>query len=326
MGVIQGTNQTWEARLLAKAQGAAQSLEGHMLDWLVHADDDELARAHETCRDITYAHSRTFFLASAWLPPEKRRAARALYAFCRVTDDLVDEADGEADEQLAALETWRGQALASCRIDDDVCIAWADARIRFQIPRGYSEQLIAGVARDIGQTRYGTFTELTEYAYAVASTVGLMAMHIIGYDDEAAIPYAIRLGVALQLTNILRDVGEDYARGRIYLPQDELAAFRIDEAQIAAGRVDDNWRAFMRFQIARNRRLYESARPGIAMLSRDGRLAITAAADLYRDILVDVERNDYNAFTRRASLSTREKLARMPRIWWRSQRAGKAPA
>jgi phytoene synthase len=130
--------------------------------------------------------------------------------------------------------------------------------------------------------------------------------------------------VALQLTNILRDVGEDWQAGRVYLPQDELAGFGLDEADLAAGRVDDRWRAFLRFQIERNRRLYAEAMPGIALLSQGGRLAIAAAADLYRAILDEIEANDYDVFTRRARVSGRRKLARLPGLWWQARRL--APA
>ena len=169
-------------------------------------------------------------------------------------------------------------------------LAWSHARSVYRIPQRYAEQLIDGVARDLRQTRYQTFDELAEYSYGVASTVGLMSMHIVGFRGPEAIPYAVKLGVALQLTNILRDVGEDYRSGRVYLPQAELATFGITEDQIAAGRVDDRWREFMRFQISRNRVLYKEAWPGIAMLDRDGRFAIAPRQALHHaGDIADVE-------------------------------------
>jgi 15-cis-phytoene synthase len=148
----------------------------------------------------------------------------------------------------------------------------------------------------------------------------LMAMHIIGFRNEEAIPYAIKLGVALQITNILRDVGEDWRNGRLYLPSEELAQFDLDESDVAAGVIDDRWRNFMRFQIERTHQLYDEAFPGIAMLNADGRFAIAAAADLYRAILGDIERHDYDVFSRRAHISATGKLARLPGIYQRSQR------
>ncbi len=217
--------------------------------------------------------------------------------------------------------TWRQHILApQPNRDDLVAIAWADARLRYGIPQRYAEQLIEGVARDLRQVRYNTFDDLTTYAYGVASTVGLMSMHIIGFAGPEAIPYAIKLGVALQLTNILRDVGEDWRAGRIYLPREELEAFGVSEAGFAAATVDDRWQAFMRFQIERNRRLYAEAWPGISLLDPDGQLAIAAAAEFYEAILGDIERNDYDVFNRRAHVGGWGKLKQIPRIWWRSKK------
>jgi phytoene synthase len=276
-----------------------------------------LRRAYAHCEAITAHHSRSFHLASRLLPAAKRRAARALYAFCRTTDDLVDCPSGDVEAKLTG---WRHQgALPEPPADDLVAVAWADTRSRYHIPHRYAEQLIDGVARDLRQTRYTTFEDLAAYAYGVASTVGLMSMHIIGFAGSAAIPYAIKLGVALQLTNILRDVGEDWQAGRVYLPQEELAAFALTEADLAAGQVDARWRAFMQFQIERNRRLYAEAWPGIALLNRDGRFAIAAAAGLYQAILDDIEAHDYDVFNRRAQVSKWGKLSRLPGLWWQSR-------
>jgi phytoene synthase len=152
----------------------------------------------------------------------------------------------------------------------------------------------------------------------VASTVGLMSMHIVGYESQDAVPYAVKLGIALQLTNILRDIGEDWRMGRLYLPLDELGTFGLREADLAA-RVDDRWRAFMRFQIDRVQRLYDEAAPGIALLNADGRFAIAAAAGLYRAILDDIEANDYDVFHHRAHVGPWGKLRRLPGIWWSSR-------
>ncbi len=172
---------------------------------------------------------------------------RALYAFCRVTDDVVDRPVGDPAVGLADGAT---RALSfSPPTDDLVAVAWADARVRFAIPQHYAEQLISGVGRDLYQNRYESFEDLAAYSYGVASTVGLMSMHITGFTDKHAIPYAVKLGVALQITNILRDVAEDWRNGRLYLPRQELWAFGLSEADLTAGIVTDKWREFMRFQI-----------------------------------------------------------------------------
>jgi 15-cis-phytoene synthase len=309
--------QSWEYRLLDWAHAPLVEGAPHVT---VQAENAVLRAAYAHCDQITHLHSRTFYLASGLLPKEKRRAARALYAFCRITDNIIDS-EQEAEARRNQLESWRRQIMfPSPFTKEAVVLAWADTRARFHIPHGYAQQLIDGVARDLTQTRYATFDELAEYAYGVASTVGLMAMHITGYRDDGAVPYAVKLGVALQLTNILRDIGEDFRNGRLYLPQDELAAYGLSSETVQEGIVDDRWRAFMRFQITRNRRLYDEAQPGMTLLDPDGRFAITAAASLYRAILDDIEAHDYNVFTRRAHVSLGGKLRRLPDIWWTSRK------
>jgi phytoene synthase len=203
---------------------------------------------------------------------------------------------------------------------DPVLLAWTDTRRRHGIPQRYVEQLLDGVAQDLQPRPLQTFDDLAAYAYGVASTVGLMSMHIIGYAGAEAVPHAIKLGVALQVTNILRDVGEDWRAGRLYLPLAELEHFGLAPAAVGAATLDDRWRAFMRFQIDRNRRLYAEAWPGIRLLHRDGRLAVMAAADLYRGILDDIEAHDYDVFHRRAHLGGWAKLKRLPRLWRESRR------
>lgn len=310
----------WEYQLLTQASEAWQSLRATHHEPI--RNPRLLQRAYRHCEAMTAAHSRSFYLASTLLPPDKRRAVRALYAFCRTSDDLVDRPSSDPER---ALQSWRLRALAHRPAEDDlVAVAWSDAVARYRIPHRYAEQLISGVARDLYQMRYASFEDLAGYAYGVASTVGLMSMHIVGFSGPEAMPSAIKLGVALQVTNALRDVGEDFKLGRIYLPQNELAAFGLGEDDLAQSRVDGRWRAFMRFQIARNRRLYAEAWSGIALLDRDGRFAIAAAAELYRGILDDIEANDYDVFSRRAHVSTARKARVLARLWLRDYAMGRA--
>lgn len=307
--------QAWETTLLTWAYRA---LEDHIPIEQVKADSSTLASAYAYCEEMTRIHSRTFYVASSLLPKEKRLAVRALYAFCRVTDDIIDE--GQGAQRLDALENWRLLSLdPHPPAHEPVALAWADTRARFNIPQGYVEQLIEGVARDLTQSRYATFDDLAAYSYGVASTVGLMAMHIIGFQGDKAIPYAVRLGVALQLTNILRDVGTDWQMGRLYLPQDELGLYGLREDDLPLHTRDERWDAFMSFQIERTRELYTEALPGVGMLNAEGRFAIAAAAELYRAILDDIERNRYDVFNRRAYVGKVGKLRRLPGIWWRSR-------
>ena len=319
--------QYWEHPLLDMAHAAMES-DGHTIplnyDRAHAAVRPALDEADLRCETITRENSKTFFMASGLLPPEKRRATRALYAFCRLSDDLVDRPHEE--DSASALEAWRRMVIRgeNPRIGlpgaaRPISLAWGEARRAFRIPRGYVEQLIDGLALDLQPTRYETFSDLARYCYGVACTVGLMSMHITGYSGREAIPYAIRLGVALQLTNILRDIGDDWQAGRFYLPREELTAFGLDESDLDEGRIDNRWRAFMRFQITRARRLYQESLPGVALLHRDGRFAIGAAGELYRGILDQIEANDYDVFTQRAALSKWGKLRRLPGIWLRAQ-------
>jgi phytoene synthase len=297
----------WEKHLSSLAQGA-HCTSGDVPAFVAReAQDRALEQAVSACEAITAEYSRSFYLATSLLPREKRRAMRVLYAFCRTADNLADEDVEQPELKLRRLR--EGMARGGKAHGMPVLEAWADIRDRYQIPSCYAEQLLDGVERDLVQMRYRTFEDLSVYCYGVASTVGLMSMHITGYSGKQAVPYAIKLGVALQLTNILRDVAEDWTAGRLYLPLDELEAFGLDETDVAAGRIDERWKAFMRFQIARARRLYGEAMPGITLLHPDGRFAVSAAAVLYRGILDDIQAHDFDVFNRRAFVSRWRKLS-----------------
>ena len=303
----------WEHQLLALAGHIPHpSTRPFFSYW---AGDAAMRNAYKQAETITAEHSKSFYFASGLLPEEKRSAVRALYAFCRTVDDIVDEVESKKDRDFE-LDYWRNIVqTASSSTDDLVAAAWADTLTRYHIPRHYALQLIDGVARDLSQTRDQTFDDLATYCYGVASTVGLMSMYIVGFKSHDAVKYAIKLGVALQMTNILRDVGEDYRNGRLYLPREELIQYGIREQDIAEGRVTDNWRQFMRFQIDRTRTLYKESWAGVKMLEREGQLAIGAASTFYSGILDDIEKHDYNVFTRRASLSAWGKISRVPGLW-----------
>jgi len=302
----------WENQLLALAGHVPHpSTRPFFSYW---AGDAVLQKAYKHAEVVTAEHSKSFHFASGLLPEEKRSAVRALYAFCRTVDDIVDESAD--DERESRLDYWRGMIETASFADNDlVAAAWADTLTRYHIPRHYALQLIDGVNRDLLQSRYQTFDELATYCYGVASTVGLMSMYIVGFKNNEAVPYAIKLGVALQMTNILRDVGEDYRNGRLYLPREELAFYCIREQDIADGRVTDNWRQFMKFQIERTRQLYQESWDGVKMLEREGQLAIGAASVFYQGILDEIEKNDYDVFSRRANLSALDKIGRIPALW-----------
>jgi phytoene synthase len=264
-----------------------------------------LCDAYRVCFEMTRKHSRSFFLSTQLLPAEKRRAIRALYAFCRTSDDLVDQPGEDTTRTLAA---WVAMVHAPTPpANNAVLLAWHDTINRYAVPAALPNELLAGIAMDLTVNRYATFDDLWLYCYRVASVVGLISMHIIGYRQGAA-SYAIKLGVALQLTNILRDIGEDARRGRVYLPQEELERFGLRDDDILNRRHDERFRALMRFAIARTHALYEQAWPGITLLNPDSQLAIGAAAEIYRGILGKIVANDYDVFNRRAGVPLVQKL------------------
>ena len=309
------SSDSWEGRLLRLAKEADG---GSFLVAPQPMESSRRAEAYRACAEVTRANSRTFYLAAGLLPPAKRPAVHALYAFCRLSDDMVDRAGGH---QAPALDAWRQEVFStSSGSTHPVALAWRDTAARHRIPRRFPEQLLDAVAQDLVVKRYRTFEDLVVYCYGVAATVGLMAMHIVGYSGEDAVPSAIKLGVALQLTNILRDIGEDWRAGRLYLPQEELEAFRVSEEDIARGATTRHWRALMAFQIERARRLYAESLPAVARLNGDGRFAIAAAAELYRGILGAIEDNCYNVFSLRARVSGWGKLWQLPAIWLRAKR------
>jgi phytoene synthase len=284
--------------------------------------DEGYARA----RILTRAHSKSFYFASLGLFGARRRSAFALYAFCRRLDDLVDgDNDGRgtvrapAGDVRAQLEQCR-QVVAAIygRAPMPAVLPWNAAELaafrdtveRARIPELPFQELINGMEMDLAKTRYATFDELALYCHRVAGVVGLMMTPVLGYSDERCLPYAADLGVAMQLTNILRDVKEDLARGRVYLPADELARFGVTEAALAAGTVDERWVAFMKFQLERARGVYERAQLGVPGLSGFGSQRVARLMGLtYGGILNVIEARGYDVFRSRARVGLVGKLA-----------------
>jgi len=268
-----------------------------------------LDECYRQCGAIARRHSRSFSFSIRFLPPAKRRAVWAVYAFCRTADDVVD-GEGSAAERLTALDAWEAQLRAAYggRATHPVFVAFADAAARYDVPLDAAVDLLRGARNDVSVNRYATYEDLRRYCYLVASTVGLLVTPILGAVDDDALPYAIALGEAMQLTNILRDVGEDARMGRIYLPADELARFEYAEADLLAGTVDERFVALMRFQIERARRLYDEAEPGIAKLLAESRYTVRLALQIYRGILAAIEANRYDVFTKRAYVALPAKV------------------
>jgi phytoene synthase len=233
----------------------------------------------------------------------------ALYAFMRVSDDLTDGTQALAEKRLALAE-WRQQfdAALAGEYSHPLHPAFHHTVEHYGIPRRYLEEVLDGVGMDLDADRYDTFADLYCYCYRVASVVGLACIHIWGFRDERAISYAESAGIALQLTNILRDLGEDAARGRVYLPREDLERFGYSVADLVQGRYDERFRALMRFQVDRARGYYESAAPLAEFLDSAGRAVFLVMLRTYRRLLEAIVRRDYDVFNGRIRLSRWRKL------------------
>lgn len=283
------------------------------------AGADELERAYAYCRETTRRHAKSFYFSARFLPPEKRRAIYAVYALCRHIDDEVDEASVNDEAQArAAVERWRVElekVYQGGTPDAPVLIAWRDMLAHYRIAPELPLELMRGVLMDTYQRRYASWEELRVYCYRVASVVGLMSAEIFGYERRETLRYAEALGLAMQLTNILRDVGEDLRMNRVYLPQDEMQRFGVTKETLQRGEVNEQFRNLMRFEISRARELYAEAELGIPLLHKDARFTVLLAARLYARILEEIERADFQVFTRRAHLNFGQKLSVLPRVW-----------
>ncbi len=286
--------------------------------------------AYKVCRKITFRFAKTFSLASNFLPRAKRNACFAVYAFCRYVDDLVDVAMEQGnvtrEDAVNLVAQWKtdldalyNRSLTANEQDeksvDDraaILLAWEDTLNNFHIPRNLPHELIEGVLMDTSITRFDTFEDLREYCYKVASVVGLMTSEIFGYSLPDALARAVDLGIAMQLTNIIRDVKEDALRGRIYLPREDMQRFGVNESDILEHRFTPSVKELIRYYVGLADNYYTAAQPGIQLLNADSRLTVLLMSTNYRRILRAVESMDYNIFTGRASISLLRKIGAIP--------------
>lgn len=295
-------------------------------------DDDQLKDAFAQCRAITRYHAKTFYMATRFLPNHKQRGIFAIYSLCRYIDDLVDEAeDLIAKEDLGRreienkLNTWKQklQDTYEGRAQNNaILIAFSEVLKRYHIPIEMPFELMEGVCMDLFKNRYDTFEELYDYSFKVASMVGLMTSQVFGYKSPEALGYAVDLGIAMQLTNILRDVGEDLRKNRIYLPREDLNRFGVSEQDLFSHSLEEPVINLLVFQIDRARRYYSRADNGISLLSRDSRLPVYLARHNYSRILDKIEANNYNVFGMRAYLNTTEKLSILPQAYYQTRISG----
>jgi 15-cis-phytoene synthase len=270
-----------------------------------------LAESYVYCRRVARTRARNFYYSFILLSREQRDAMCAVYAFMRQCDDLSDEPGAN----LASLEQWRA-ALDGRPGAHPLLPAFHDTVARYRIPPQYFHDMIDGVASDLQPRRFETFAQLYRYCYQVASTAGLCTVHILGFDSPGALPLAEKCGVAFQLTNILRDIREDAALGRIYLPSEDLVRFRVSGDDLRAGMRTPEFIELMDFETERARGYYRESRPLLGLVHKSGRASLGALISIYSRLLDRIERSNYDVFARRISLPAAEKCWIVLRALW----------
>lgn len=289
--------------------------------------NEELAMSYRYCRDVARKRAKNFYYSFIVLPGDQRNAMYAVYAFMRYCDDIADDPDVNYD-RCEMLERWRNSLDVSRRDDREESLilpAFHDTVRRFDIPLAYFHQLIDGAAMDLSVDRYETFDQLYDYCYKVASVVGLVCIHIFGFDSPDAGIYAEYCGIAFQLTNILRDVKEDAANGRVYIPEEDLRAFDYSAEELISGPRDDRFKRLMRFEVDRARQYYDAAMPLVKMVNGAGRPGLCAMIDIYLGILDRIESKRYDVFSHSISLSRAQKVAIAAKALVRSKLFGGGP-
>jgi 15-cis-phytoene synthase len=271
-----------------------------------------LAESYELCRRVQKAHSRTYYFSTQFFPPHVRPRVQALYAFMRYADEIVDNPGvNSLEEQLEGLRAFERETMAAVAgepVANPVLRAYADTVRRSGIESAHITAFMESMKMDTRVFRYPTYRDLEVYTYGSAAVVGLMMCRVVGAADRRADHHAEALGVAMQLSNFLRDVAEDWRRGRVYLPLEDLERFGYREEDLAAGVVDERFVSLMRFQIQRARRLYAYADEGIGYIPRGRRWPVVVARELYAGILGRIEAREYDVFSGRAETSKPRKL------------------
>ncbi len=285
----------------------------------IRSDQTELKRAYAYCQAITKSRAQNFYYAFLTLPSPQRRSIYATYAFCRLCDDYSDEEDtveGKAT-RLAEFRK-RFDAAVTDKPKDELFTALRNSIDVHHIPHHYFHEIIDGMEMDLKFSRYETFDDLQRYCYHVASVVGLVCLEIFTYTDQKARDHAISLGTAMQLTNILRDIAEDAARGRIYIPQEDLRRFGYTEQDLLLGTVNRSFEEMMRFEIQRTRSYFEESSKLESMLPPRPGACVAVLRGLYERILKRIESVNYNVYRQRISLPTSQKLMLTGSLWTQS--------
>jgi phytoene synthase len=297
----------------------------------------QLTMAYSVCRGITRANAKNFYYAFLVLPKRKRQALCAVYAFMRRCDDIADDPNLSLEERRYKLDSWL-DALHRVQqgepSDDPILLALTDAQRRYTIPAGLLDELALGTAMDVvdpeaagqgGPTaeavpgltiQYRTFDDLKLYCYRVASVVGLVCIHIFGYRDPAAEPLAEQCGLAFQLTNIIRDVKEDAAMGRVYLPEEDLAKFNLSAGELLSAPDSARFRPLLALEADRARQFYQAGEQLIPYISEDSQPALWVLVNIYRRLLEKIAERQYDVFNGKVSLTVSEKLRVLGKGFW----------
>ena len=287
----------------------------------------QLEQAYEICRKETQKWAKTFYLGTLLLPLKKRKAIWAIYVWCRRTDEIMDsiEASTKSEQELSDnLNEWEENTknVFKGNVKSELDAVLLDTIEKYPQSIQPFLDMIEGQRMDLNKFRYKDFSELKLYCYRVAGTVGLMTQNVMGIDSAyTSAPWsdkpdpseaAIALGIANQLTNILRDVGEDRQRGRIYLPQEDIERFNYSEEELLKGEINNQWKILMKFQLTRAREWFQKSEEGIRWLSSDARWPVWTSLRLYRGILDSIERLDYDVFNNRAFVRNSVKAFEIP--------------
>jgi len=281
--------------------------------------------SYEHCIRIARTQARNFYYSFICLPAPKRAAMCAIYAFMRLSDDISDDGGADREGQMAAWKADLDRALQGDYGESPVWPAFHDAVRNYHIPAEYFHQLIDGTLMDLGPRTYETFEDTYRYCYHVASVVGLVCIHVFGFNDPEAKKLAVYNGVAFQLTNILRDLREDAQMGRIYLPREDLVRFGYTEAELTGGVRNKSFHALMRFEVERAREYYDLAAPLVGMVNPDSQPCLRAMRRIYGGILDRIVAQNYDVFGQRARVSTWQKVRIATEAWWQSRQLSGEP-
>ena len=278
----------------------------------------DLNEAYNICSTITRKEAKNFYYAFLTLPRIKRRAIYVIYAFCRFCDDIAD-GEEDVDEKLIQINRVRKnlERVGFYNFQEPVYVALSDVINQFNIPVEYFDSLLSGMEMDLFKSRYNNFSELEEYCYRAASVVGLMCIHVFGFKDSRAEQCAISLGIAMQLTNICRDVREDLDLGRIYLPADEMLRFGYSEKLLESLQVTDEFNELMKYQVVRARKYFVDGMRIVDYLEDDAKVCTSLLGNLYVALLDRIEGNGYDVLSSRIRLTILEKLLFLAITWFK---------